>query len=105
MDLTGAIDVLVPTIHAHASAADLKEYADTIPIHRLQFLHNKSTIVLVDVQTSTFHIGLLETRSCHARGGTSARRQAKREWARQPHYASAFRARRLLGAHTLRVGE
>src|SRR4030088_418151 len=43
-------------------ASDLQEYADTIPIHRLQFLHNNSTIVLVDVQTSTFHIRLMETR-------------------------------------------
>jgi len=43
-------------------AGDLQEYADTIPIHRLQFPRNKSAIVLVDVQTSTFHIGLVETR-------------------------------------------
>src|SRR5258708_35065738 len=43
-------------------ASDLQEYADTIPIHRLQFPHNKSTIVLVYVQTSTFHIRLIETR-------------------------------------------
>jgi len=35
-------------------AGDLQEYADTIPIHRLQFPHNKSTIVLTDVQTLTF---------------------------------------------------
>ena len=56
MDLTGAIDVLVPTIHAHAGAADLKEYEDTIPIHRLQFPHNKFAIVLADVQTLTFHL-------------------------------------------------
>jgi hypothetical protein len=62
MDLTGAIDVLVPTIHAHAGAADLKEYEDTIPIHRLQFPHNNSAILPVDVQTLTFHIGLVETR-------------------------------------------
>src|SRR4030081_1760200 len=43
-------------------ASDLQEYADTIPIHRLQFPHNRSTIVLVDVQTSTFHIRHMETR-------------------------------------------
>jgi hypothetical protein len=43
-------------------AGDLQEYADTIPIHRLQFPHNKSAIVLVDVQTLTFHTGLAETR-------------------------------------------
>jgi hypothetical protein len=43
-------------------AGDLQEYADTIPIHRLQFPRNKSAIALVDVQTSTFHIGLAETR-------------------------------------------
>jgi hypothetical protein len=43
-------------------ARDLKEYADPIPIHRLQFPHNKSAIVLVDVQTLAFHIGPVETR-------------------------------------------
>src|SRR5229473_664221 len=43
-------------------AGDLQEYADTIPIHRLQFPHNKSAIVRVDVQTLTFHIGFVETR-------------------------------------------
>src|SRR6267142_5597708 len=43
-------------------AGDLQEYADTIPIHRLQFPHNKSATAFVDVQTSTFHIGLVETR-------------------------------------------
>jgi hypothetical protein len=36
-------------------ARDLQEYADTIPIHRLQFPHNKFKIVLVDVQALTFH--------------------------------------------------
>jgi hypothetical protein len=62
MDLTGAISVLVPTIRAYAGAGGLQEYADTIAIHRLQFSHNKSAIVLVDVQTLTNHIGLLQTR-------------------------------------------
>jgi hypothetical protein len=62
MDLTGAINVVVLTIHTHARAGDLQEYADTIPIHRLQFPHNKSAVVLVDVQTLTLHIGLVETR-------------------------------------------
>jgi hypothetical protein len=59
MNLIGAIVVLVLTIHA---AGDLQEYADTIPIHRLQFPHNKSAILLVDVQASTFHIALVQTR-------------------------------------------
>src|SRR6476660_8744969 len=36
------------------------QHADTIPIRRLQFSHNKSAMVLVDVQTSRLHIGLLE---------------------------------------------
>src|SRR5258708_38349145 len=62
MNLTGTIDVLVLTIHAHAGAGDRQEYADAIPIHRLQFPHNKSAIVLVDVQTSTFHITPVQTR-------------------------------------------
>jgi hypothetical protein len=34
-------------------AGDLQEYADAIPVHRLQFPHNKSAIALVDVQTLT----------------------------------------------------
>src|SRR6266852_1223463 len=34
----------------------LKQHADANPIHRLQFPHNKSAIVLVDVQALTFHI-------------------------------------------------
>jgi hypothetical protein len=42
-------------------ACDLQEYADTIPIHRLQLPHNKHAIVLADVQTLAFHIGLVET--------------------------------------------
>jgi hypothetical protein len=41
-------------------AGDRQEYADTIPIHRLQ-PHNKSAIVLVDVQTSTLLVGLVES--------------------------------------------
>jgi hypothetical protein len=43
-------------------AGDLQEDADPIPIHRLQLPHNKSAIILVDVQTSTFHGRLAETR-------------------------------------------
>src|SRR5258705_3717187 len=43
-------------------AGDLQEYADTIPIHRLQFPRNKCAIVLVDVQTLTFHAGLVEAK-------------------------------------------
>jgi hypothetical protein len=62
MALTSAISVLVLTIHTHVGADDLQEYADTIPIHRLQFPHNNSAIVLVDVQTLALHIGLVETR-------------------------------------------
>ncbi len=62
MDLAGAINVPVPTIDAHAGAGDLQEYADTIAIHRLQFPHNKSAIILVDAQTLTFHIGLVENK-------------------------------------------
>src|SRR6266851_4632419 len=62
MDLTGAINVLVLTIHAHAGAGDPQEYADTIAIHRLQFPHNKSAIVLVDAQTLTFDIRLVENK-------------------------------------------
>jgi hypothetical protein len=61
MDLTGAIGV-VPTIHAHAGAGNFREYADTVPNHRLQFAHNKSAIVLVDVQTLAIHIVLVKTR-------------------------------------------
>jgi hypothetical protein len=34
-------------------AGDLQEYADTIPIHRLQFPHNECATALVDVQTLT----------------------------------------------------
>jgi hypothetical protein len=37
-------------------AGDLQEYADTIPIHRLQILHNTFAIVLADVQALTFHL-------------------------------------------------
>src|SRR5712692_7082622 len=40
-------------------AGNFQEYTDTIPIHRLQFSHNKPVIVLADVQISTFHIGLM----------------------------------------------
>jgi hypothetical protein len=50
MDLTGAINVLVQTFHTRAGAGDLQEYAEMIPIRRLQFSHNKSAIVIVDVQ-------------------------------------------------------
>jgi hypothetical protein len=50
------------TIHAHAGARDPWEYADTIAIHQLQFPHNKSAIILVDAETSTFHIGLVENK-------------------------------------------
>src|SRR5882724_1213998 len=61
MSLTDAIDVLMLTIHAHAGAGDRQEYADAIPIHRLQFPHNNPAIVLVDVHASTLHIGLVQT--------------------------------------------
>jgi hypothetical protein len=61
MNFADAIDVLVLTIRAHAGAGDCQEYADAIPIRRLQFPHNKSAIVLVDVQTLTIHIGLVQT--------------------------------------------
>jgi hypothetical protein len=37
-------------------AGDLQKYADTIPIHRLQFPHSKFTIVPTDVQALTFHL-------------------------------------------------
>jgi len=62
MDLTGAINVPVLTIDAHSGAGNLQEYADTIPIHRLQFPHNKSAIILVDARTLTFHIGLVQNK-------------------------------------------
>ena len=34
-------------------AGDLQEYADTIPIHRLQFPHSKAAIALADVRILT----------------------------------------------------
>src|SRR6267154_4543553 len=58
MDLADAIDVLADDLCA---GEDCQEYADAISIHRLQFPHNNSAIVLVDVPASTFHIGLVET--------------------------------------------
>src|SRR5450631_1256765 len=54
-------------------AGDLQEYADTIPIHRLRFPHNKSAIVLVDVQTLTFHGELRKQGSCCAPANQSLR--------------------------------
>jgi len=51
-----AVNILVLTTYEHTGAGDLKKYADAIPIYRLQVPHNKSAILLVDVQTSTFHI-------------------------------------------------
>jgi hypothetical protein len=41
-------------------AGDLQEYADAIPIHRLQFPHNEPKIAPTDVQTLTFLIELGE---------------------------------------------
>src|SRR5260370_14223417 len=58
MELPGEINAVV-LIRVHAGTG-LREYADTIPIHRLQFPHNKSAIVLVDVQTLTPHIERVE---------------------------------------------
>src|SRR5260221_6627382 len=78
MNLTGAINVLVLTIHAHAGAGDLQEYADTISFNRLQFSHNKSAIVLVDVQTLTFHIALVETSKQGGSRGYAS--QALHQW-------------------------
>ena len=43
-------------------AGDLQEYADTIPIHRLQFPHNEPAIVLAFVWIFAFDIELMERR-------------------------------------------
>jgi hypothetical protein len=63
MNLTDAIDVLVLTIQRNAGTGDRPESAHAIPIHRLQFPHNKSAIVLVDARASTFHITFVQTRT------------------------------------------
>jgi hypothetical protein len=43
-------------------ARDLQKYADTIPIHRLQFPHSEPAIVLAFVWIVAFDIELMERR-------------------------------------------